>query len=107
MTARFDRRLAAALLILLPASFTVCFMLLQQQFEYPDILRQPTADILAKFQAGGTSLVATWYVLTLTALLLIPLAVLLHRALAGREAPATLWVATAFGVLAGLVQALG
>ena len=39
MTARLDRRLAAALLILLPVAFTVCFTLLQQQFEYPDILR--------------------------------------------------------------------
>src|SRR4051795_11373624 len=107
MNALQVRRLAGLLLILVPIGFTICFTLLQMQFEYPDILRQPTADILAKFQAGGTSLVAVWYALTLTALLLIPLAVLLHRALAGREAPATLWVATTFGVLAGLVQALG
>ena len=107
MTARLDRRLAAALLILLPIAFTVCFTLLQLRFEYPDILRQPTADILAKFQAGGPSLVAVWYALTLTALLFIPLAVLLHRVLAAREAPAALWVATAFGVVAGLAQGLG
>jgi hypothetical protein len=107
MDARVDRRLAAALLILLPVAFTVCFTLLGSWFEYPAILRQPTADILTKFQAGGPSLVAVWYALTLTALFFIPLAVLLHRALAGREAPATLWVATTFGIVAGLVQALG
>jgi len=107
MDARVDRRLAAALLILLPVAFTVCFTLLGSWFEYPAILRQPTAAILTKFQAGGPSLVAVWYALTLTALLFIPLAVLLHRALAGREASATLWVATTFGVVAGLVQALG
>ncbi len=106
-TTRRDRRLAAALLILLPLAFTLCYTLLGSWFEYPAILRQPTADILAKFQAGGTSLVAVWYALTLTALLFIPLAVLLHRALGERAAPATLWVATAFGVVAGLVQALG
>ena len=62
-------------------------MLLQQQFEYPDILRQPTGDVLTKFQAGGAGLIATWYVLTLTAVLFIPLVVLLHRVLAAHEAP--------------------
>jgi len=107
MTTRLDRRLAGALLVLVPVAFTVCFTLLQIRFEYPDILRQPTADILAKFQAGGPSLVAVWYALTLTALLFIPLAVLLHRALAAHEAPAALWVATTFGVVAGLAQGLG
>src|SRR5439155_26260542 len=107
MTARPERRLAGTLLILVPIAFTVCFTLLQLRFEYPAILRQPTADILTKFQAGGASLVAIWYALTLTALLFIPIAVLLHRVLAERAAPAALWVATVFGVVAGLAQGLG
>ncbi len=107
LTTRPDRRLAAALLIIVPATFTLCFTLLGSWFEYPDILRQPTVDILTKFQAGGASLVAVWYVLTLTALLFIPIAVLLHRALAEERSSALLQVATAFGVVAGLVQALG
>jgi hypothetical protein len=107
ITARPDRRLAAALLILVPATFTLCFTLLGSWFEYPDILRQPTIDILTKFQAGGSSLVAVWYALTLTALLFIPIAALLHRALAEHEASAVLQVATTFGIVAGLVQALG
>lgn len=107
MDTRMNRRFTAVLLILVPIAFSVCFALLQSWFEYPDILRQPTADILTKFRAGGESLVAVWYVLTLTALLFIPIAVLLHRLLAEGEAPALLRVATAFGVVAGLVQALG
>ncbi len=107
MTAHTDRRLTAALLIVVPIAFTVCFTLLQALFEYPAILRQPTADILTKFAAGGPALVAVWYALTLTALLFIPIAILLHRALAGPEATATLQVATAFGIVAGLTQALG
>src|ERR671929_492411 len=101
------RRTAGLLLIIVPLAFTVCFTLLQQLFEYPDILRQPTADILAKFAAGGVPLVAVWYALTLTAVAFVPLTLLLHRVLAERDAPALLWVATAFGVLAGLSQALG
>lgn len=101
------RRLTGLLLIIVPIIFTACFTLLQIQFEYPDILRQPTADVLTKFQAGGPGLVATWYVLTLTAVLFIPLVVLVQRVLAEPKAPLALWVATVFGVVAGLAQALG
>jgi hypothetical protein len=101
------RRLAGLLLILVPVAFSVCFTLLQMLFEYPDILRQPTADILTKFQAGGSGLIAVWYALTLTAVLFIPVVVLIHRLLATDEASATLWVATVFGIVAGFAQALG
>jgi hypothetical protein len=107
MNALQVRRLAGLLLILVPVAFTVCFTLLQMQFEYPDILRQPTADILAKFQAGGTQLIAVWYALTLTAVLFIPVVVLVHRVLADQEASTMLWVATVFGVVAGVAQTLG
>ena len=101
------RRAAGALLILIPIVFTVCFTLLQTLFEYPDILRQPTAEVLTKFQAGGPSLVAVWYALTLTAILFIPISLLVHRVLADREASSLLWIATTFGVVAGVAQTLG
>jgi hypothetical protein len=101
------RRAAGLLLIIVPLAFTVCFTLLQQLFEYPDILRQPTADILTKFAAGGVPLVAVWYALTLTAVAFIAVTLLLHPVLAERNAPMLLWVGTAFGVIAGLSQALG
>jgi hypothetical protein len=101
------RRHAGLLLIIIPIMFTVCFTLLQAQFEYPAILRQPTTDVLTKFQAGGPGLVAVWYVLTITAVLFIPIVVLVHRLLAEQEAPSALWIATVFGVVAGLTQALG
>ena len=107
MTALHIRRLTGLLLILVPVAFTVCFSLLQIQFEYPDILRQPTADVLTKFQAGGAGLIAVWYALTLTAVLFIPVVVLLHHLLAERAASVTLWVATVFGIVAGLAQTFG
>ena len=47
------RRMTGILMILVPIVFTICFTVLQMQFEYPDILRQPTLSILTKFQAGG------------------------------------------------------
>ncbi|MBC8076747.1 MAG: DUF4386 domain-containing protein [Chloroflexales bacterium] len=101
------RRIAGLLLVIVPVLFTVCFTLLQMQFEYPDILRQPTADVLTKFQAGGPNLIAVWYVLTITAVLFIPVVVFTHRALAADQGSPLLWLATTFGVVAGLAQALG
>jgi hypothetical protein len=107
MTALPLRRLAGLLLVLVPLIFSVCFTLLQMLFEYPDILRQPTADVLAKFQAGGSGLIGVWYVLTLSAVLFIPLVVLVHRLLATQETSVALSVATVFGIVAGVVQTLG
>jgi len=101
------RRVTGVLLMTIPLAFAVCFALLQQRFEYPDILRQPTADVLAKFAAGGPPLVALWYALTLTAVAFVPVVLLIHRVFSEREAPALLWIATTFGVIAGLSQTLG
>jgi hypothetical protein len=96
----------AVLLIALPVAFNVIFFLLQKAFSYPDILRKPTGDILRRFADGGSRLVGLWYAFTLTALLFIPLGVLLPRLLAP-DNPAWFALAAALGVLAGLVQALG
>lgn len=96
----------AVLLILVPIAFNLLFFLLQRRFEYPDILRKPTGYILERFQAGGRGLVALWYEFAFTALLFIPVAVLLPRIL-GHENPAWFGLTAAFGVLAGLVQLLG
>jgi hypothetical protein len=105
------RRLAGVLLILTPIAFNLLFTLLSMTFEYPDILREPAGYVLEQFDAGGAGLIATWYGFMLTAVLLVPLAVLVHRVLArdGREAgePFYLGLATAFGVVAGMVQFLG
>jgi hypothetical protein len=105
------RRLAGVLLILTPIAFNLLFTLLSVTFEYPDILREPAGYVLEQFDAGGAGLVATWYGFMLTAVLFVPLVVLVHRVLAGdgREAgaPFYLGLATAFGVVAGVMQFLG
>ena len=95
------------LLVLVPLTFSVCFTLLQQLFEYPDILRQPTGAVLTKFAAGGSPLVAVWYALTLAAVAFIPVTILVYRVLAERDRSTLLTVATGFGVVAGLAQTLG
>ena len=96
----------AVLLIIVPLAFNIVFFLLQKRFEYPDILRKPTGEILERFQAGGSRLVGLWYAFAFTALLFIPVAVLLPRVL-GHENPAWFGLTAAIGVLAGLVQVLG
>src|SRR5918911_2363570 len=106
-----SRRLAGVLLILTPIAFNLFFTLLSVTFEYPDILRQPAGYVLERFDAGGTGLVATWYCFMLTAVLFVPLVVLVHRVLAGdgREAgePFYLGLATTFGIVASVMQFLG
>jgi hypothetical protein len=98
--------IAGLLLIGLPVAFNAAFALLAARFDYPDILRRPTDDVLAAFRAGGTSLVLLWWAFALTAVLLAPAVVLLSGAIS--DADATLLdVATTVGVLAALVQFLG
>jgi hypothetical protein len=98
--------IAGLLLIAVPLAFNVAFGLLAARFDYPDVLREPTGEVLAKFRAGGTSLVLTWWAFAWTALLMVPLVVLVARAT--DDADATLVaVATTVGVLAALVQFLG
>jgi hypothetical protein len=98
--------IAALLLIGVPLAFNAAFALLAARFDYPDVLRKPTAEILTEFHAGGTRLVLTWWAFALTALLMAPLVVLTSRAI-GDADPDLLAVATTVGVLAALVQFLG
>lgn len=104
MTTR-SRTLTAALLIIVPVLFNVFYFLLQSTFGYPDILREPAADILRQFAAGGTSLLATWYGFALTPALFIPAAVLLRRAFPG-DSP-LLALAAPIAIVAGMAQVLG
>jgi hypothetical protein len=95
---------AGAVLIVAPLWFNANFTLLAKRFDYPDILRRPTAEILERFRAGGSSLIVLWWTFTVSGLFLIAGAVLLGQVL-GFEGIVP--VATTIGVLAGLVQMLG
>jgi hypothetical protein len=95
---------AGVLLIVAPLWFNATFALLGRRFDYPDILRRSTSEILERFRAGGSSLIVLWWAFMLSGLLLIAGAVLLGQAL-GLQGVVV--VATTFGVLAGLVQTVG
>jgi hypothetical protein len=97
---------AGAFLVFLPVAFNAFFFLLGRRFDYPNILRRPTEDILSRFQAGGVGLRLLWFGFMLTAVLFAPLAVLLGQVLA-RDGLAVVPTATVVGVLAAVVQFLG
>ncbi|HKP54411.1 MAG TPA: DUF4386 domain-containing protein [Chloroflexia bacterium] len=88
----------------------VPFELLRRSFEYPDILRKPTGEILRKYHAGGNRLTILWLFFALSAVLIFPTALLLHEVIAnasrGRAIP-YLGIATLFGILAGIFNLLG
>jgi hypothetical protein len=98
--------LAGVVLIVLPIAFNVAFAMLAARFDYPDVLRKPTAEVLERFLAGGRSLVLLWWAFALTALALAPAVVLLSSTIADADGT-LLAVATVTGVLAALVQTLG
>jgi hypothetical protein len=99
-------RVAGAFLIAMPVAFNAAFGMLAARFDYPDILRRPTAEVLERFRAGGSGLVLLWWLSALTAVLFAPLVVLLSQAVADAD-PTLLAVATTVGVLAAIVQFLG
>jgi len=98
--------LTGLLLIIVPLAFNITFFLLQRAFEYPDILRKPTEDILRRFKDGGAPLRRLWYAFAMSAVLFTPVPVLVQQVF-GPEAPWFLVVGTVIGVLAGVVQFLG
>jgi len=97
--------LTGILLIVLPVAFNVAFAALAKAFDYPDILRRPTSEILDRFRAGGSRLVTLWWAFAMTALTFVPVAALVSDVVDGN--PTVLRLAAAVGVLAGLVQLLG
>ena len=95
----------AVLLILVPIAFNLAFFELGRAFDYPNILRKEPDEILRRFDAGGAGLLLRWHALLLSALAMLPLAVLLSLVL---SAPPVLSVLTVFvGTTAALVQGLG
>jgi hypothetical protein len=97
---------AGVLLIVVPVAFNVAFGLLAARFDYPDILRSPTPEVLSRFAAGGTGLVLLWWAFALTAVVFAPLVVVVSAALSDAD-DALLAVTTTVGVLAAIVQFLG
>jgi hypothetical protein len=98
--------LTGLLLVVLPVAYNGLYTLLARGFDYPDILRRPTGQVLDRFSAGGSRLVLLWWGFAMSAVLLAPTAVLVSATLTDAD-PTVLALAAATGLLAALVQFLG
>lgn len=101
-----DRILSGALMIAVPVVFATGFTGLQMVFDYPDILRHPAGEVLTRFAHGGAELHLFWYLMMVAALAFIPAAIALAQYFWTRN-PTVAAFSVGFGILAGLVQALG
>lgn len=101
--ARVDARKAAAALALASGLAIAGFTVLGSVFEYPQILKEPTADILALFREHQAS-VMTWFaVLVISSALMAPAGIWLGRLAGGRLGR---WIA-GLGIAAATVQVIG
>jgi hypothetical protein len=96
---------AAVTLIAVPIAFNLAFFELGRAFDYPNILRREPDEILRRFAAGGSGLILRWEALLLSAILMLPLAVLLAVVLGA--SPVLTVLSVVLGAAAALVQALG
>ena len=95
--------LAAGLMVLAVVLANVAFTGLGSVFDYPDVLQDPEAEILADFRADEGTIVTLFLLLALSAALLAPIALLLGR-LAGNDLGR--W-SIRVGIAAAVVQVIG
>lgn len=103
MPATQNRRLAAALMVVAVVLSNVAFLGLGSIFEYPDILQESSAEILEKFRADETAIIALFTTLAAAAALLAPIAILLGRLAANELGRWSIRV----GIAAAAVQVIG
>ena len=105
MSETISRKLTGIFFIVGAILVNVPFALLIVNFDYPDILRQPTAEILTRFQAGD-ALIYTWLAFAWVGLPLLLGAIMLKRILISENSP-FLELATTLGVIGFIVQMIG
>ena len=100
------RKLTGIFFIVGAILVNIPYILLIVNFGYPDILRQPTSEILTKFHAGGDSLIYAWLAFAWVGLPILLGAVMLKRVLEKEGSP-FLETATTLGVIGFVVQLIG
>lgn len=106
MSTRQFRQLTGLLFIVGTVLINIPYTLLIINFDYPDILRQPTAEILTRFQAGGNALIYTWLAFAWVGLPMLFGVIMLKQILKDENAP-FLEIATTLGVIGFIVQVIG
>lgn len=100
------RRTTGTLFVGGAVAFGAAATVLSSTFNWPDILREPASVVLPAFDAGGASLVWTWFATAWTyGLLVVP--ILLLPAVLGRRDDPALRVATFVGAASVLLSLIG
>ena len=97
--------MTAALFLAFFALIVAGNLWLASAFDFPDILRQPAAERFARFQANQGAIIPAYYLMGLTSILQIFMAVAMYH-LTKRGRLVDLFAVTA-GVLSGVFQVLG
>ena len=79
------RRVTGWLFVIATVLFAAAATALSSTFDWPDILREHPSTVLTQFDAGGTTLVWTWFAVAWTYFLLLPPILLLERVLAPED----------------------
>src|SRR4051794_30985825 len=103
LTAPAIGRLAGVTMALAALLAIAGFTALGSVFRYPQILNEPTADILALFRSQQSAVIAWFLVLAISAALLAPAGILLGRLTGGVLGR---WIA-GVGIAAATVQVVG
>jgi hypothetical protein len=99
------RRWTGFLFILGAILVEIPYTLLSLNFEYPQVLRQSTGEILNKFHAGGNGLIFEWFAFAWIGLPMLIGVVMLQKVLSqGQGSTTLLKIATMFGLVALIVQ---
>ncbi|MFN0156489.1 MAG: DUF4386 domain-containing protein [Bacteroidota bacterium] len=101
-----SRKLAGIIFIVVPILINIPYGMLIAGFQYPDILRQPAGEILAKFHEGGSGLILTWWAFGFIGIPLIYPVIGLHSLLQQEDTPYLL-TGTACGVISLVAQFVG
>jgi hypothetical protein len=98
-----NRKLTAALLVAAAVLTNVAFTALGRVFNYPDVLKEPTDDILTAFRDSQGAIVTWFTVMAVSAALFAPIAIGVGRLSRSRVMRA----AVVAGVAAAVVQVIG
>lgn len=100
-----DYKIIGALFITGAVALFIPYTILTMIFDYPDILRKDTAEVLTRFHEGGSTLIWTWFAFAITGLPLLPAYIMTGQKLEGRIP--TMRIATTIGVIGLIVQMIG
>jgi len=106
MTQRQSHKLAGIFFVVVPVLINIPYAMLIANFHYPDILRQPSAEILLRFHEGGNGLILTWWAFGFVGIPLIYSVISLNQLLRREDTP-YLITGTVCGVLSLFAQFIG